>query len=214
MRLTTALLVVAAVALADRAPAQTQWHAGVIGGAQLLQSKNTDLSHGALRSEVTFGRTFLGGLAFGAVLRERHVIAAELVAGPYHDDRDRSCINSGIQLDCELRDGLRTDFALHYGLHYSYLFRSTRPSLYLGIGVGAKTYDYDDEDLAYDVSQSKTALALHGALGVELGGRRPLRLEVRGIAVPGNPYLEQDEDATNIQWELQVRLALRLPFGS
>ena len=213
MRLRTALLVVATSALAGQATAQVQWHAGLLGGAQLLELTNTDLSHGALRDEVTFGRTVLGGLSFGAVLRERHVISAELVAGPYHNDFDRHCINSGSQLDCELYDGLKTDFALHYGLHYSYLLRSRRPSLFVGVGVGAKTYDYDDEDRGYQVRQSRTALALHAALGVEFGGRAPLRLELRGSAVPGNPYLEDNPDEANIQWELQVRLALRLPFG-
>jgi len=206
-------LVATALAFAFATGAEAaQLELSIIAGGQLLEQHGEGVTHGAVVDEVTLGRTVLGGLSLGLRLGERHHLAAELVVGPYHNDSERYCIYFHDVTCPPTHLAQATDYAMLYGLHYSFVFRPGRPTPFLGLGFGAKTYHYDES--LYQ-PEEKTALALHGVVGFELPGRAPIRLEARGVVIPKNPYLLPGEDFSQgtTQFELQVRASIRFAIS-
>jgi hypothetical protein len=192
----------------------TEVDLSVIAGGQLLEQKSPAGTHGAVLEEVTLGRTVLGGLSLGLRLGERHHLAAEVVVGPYHNDSERSCVFFLDKVCPPTYLTRATDYAVLYGLHYSFVLRPGRPTPFAGLGVGAKTYNYD-EVRGLPQPENSTALALHGVVGFELAGRAPVRLEARGVVIPWNPFLLSDGDFSQgtTQFELQVRASVRFALS-
>jgi hypothetical protein len=186
----------------------------IIAGGQLLEQQGQGVTHGAVLDEVTLGRTVLGGLSLGLRLGERHHLAAELVVGPYHNDSERYCVFFHDVTCPPTHLAQATDYAMLYGLNYSFVFRPGRPTPFLGLGFGAKTYHYDAVS-DQPPPEKTTALALHGVLGFEFGGKSPFRLEARGVVIPKNPYLLPGEDFSQgtTQFELQVRASVRFALS-
>ncbi len=210
MRVFSAVLVFVAAAATANA---VELDVSPIVGGQLLERKDSGLSHGALQDEVTLGRSVLGGLALGVRWGARHHLAAEGVIGPYHDDVDRSCIRlASTGLDCSPSPYVTTRFAVHYGLQYSFVLRRHGTSPFLGTGIGAKHYAYDRLG---DPSYRSASFTWNGALGVEGGEFLPVRLEGRLVVVWRNPYLwylnEGYGTGSSRQYELQLRLSVRVP---
>lgn len=181
-------------------------------GGQLLELRSDGLSGTThVNDEIALGRTLLGGLSVGLQVGRRHFVAAEAVFGPYRNDIERACV---IFLDpCSPTPLFATDFAVLYGLHYSLLLADGDKSPFVGFGLGAKSYNYDE---AVGGHQRSTSATLHLGLGFEFGGRAPLRLEVRGVVVPNNPYLAAPQGVEGggydsaTQFELQLRASIRL----
>jgi hypothetical protein len=190
----------------------TEVDLSVIAGGQLLEQKSPAGTHGAVLEEVTLGRTVLGGLSLGLRLGERHHLAAEVVVGPYHNDSERSCVFFLDKVCPPTHLTQATDYAVLYGLHYSFVLRPGRPTPFAGLGVGAKTYGYDKS--LYQ-PEEKSAIALHGVVGFEFAGRAPIRLEARGVVIPKNPYLVSGGDYSQgtTQFELQLRASIRFALS-
>jgi hypothetical protein len=212
--LLSVLLVCAGSALAEA----EEMSIGVLAGAQLLEQKSTALSHGPLLDEVTLGRTLLAGISLDLQLEEQHHIAIEIAAGPYRNDMDRSCVAFNPYGPCPPpRPYVVTRHAVLYGLHYSLALRKGRSiSPFVGVGIGAKRYSYDDAEGSHGGGgySESTGLALHGALGLEFAGKAPLRLEARVIRVGDNPYLKESQafGSSTTQVELQVRASILYRF--
>lgn len=178
---------------------------GVLAGASVLERKDTSLSHASLNDEVTLGRTIVGGVALGLRLEGRHEVALEIAGGPYSNDVDRSCFR--IQaFSCELMPFKAASRAVLYGLHYTFMLQPDRKSAFIGLGIGAKKYSYDDNLFVPD-SDRASSLALHGAVGAEFPGKAHFRLETRVILVTANPFLSNAAKASQV--ELQIRASIR-----
>ncbi len=185
---------------------------GATGGVQVLEQKTTAFSHGPLTSEVTLGRTVLGGLFVDLEGSRRHHLTAEVSLGPYHNDVERVCYYGESGGPCQLSPIIATSYAVHYGLQYSYVFGQAAVRPFLAAGIGGKRYTYD---AAFAPQSGRGSVTYHGALGLEVAGRAPVRLEVRCIVVPNNPYLTQGvptflDNARQV--ELQVRMSVRVPL--
>ncbi len=182
---------------------------GVLAGAQLLEQKTTEVSHGPLTDEITLGRTVLGGLFLDLAAGEGHHLTFEGAIGPYHNDVERVCYYDEHAPCSSLQPIIATSYAIHYGIHYSFVFKEAGASPFFGLGIGGKAYSYD-EDLGGDSS-----FAFQGSLGLEFPGRTPWRLEARCVLVPHNPYLQPHvptflDNARQV--ELQVRVSVRIPL--
>jgi hypothetical protein len=183
---------------------------GALVGASLLERKDTSFSHGPLEDEVTLGRTILGGVVLGLRLEGRHEVALEFVVGPYQNDVERSCV--GIQgSSCQPVPFSASSHAVLYGLHYTFVFRPNRNSAFVGFGMGAKKYSYDDT--LYDPGKQASSLAVHGTVGLEFRRKARLRLETRVIFVSVNPFLRYSSGGDASQVELQIRASIRFHVG-
>jgi hypothetical protein len=177
---------------------------GLMGGASLLESKDTSLSHAALTDEVTLGRSVLGGLAieldFG---RDR--LAFEGTIGPYHNDVDRSCIETVPgPTQCVPEPSTSTSHVLFYAMHYRHLFGEGgwRPSL--GLGLGGKRYSFKEDFLI----PPETSPTFEASLGAETAGRTAFRVEARGVYSTNNPLIQGRS-----QFELQLRASVLFGAG-
>jgi hypothetical protein len=213
MRMSASCLLAVLMAAVASAAEGPEVSIGAIAGVQVLDQTSTQLSRGPVHDEVRLGRTVLGGVSIGFRFRERQDVIIEAVVGPYHNDIDRGCVTgydpiTG-RLECETVVRASTRYAVLYGLHYSVLLRRRSPSLFVGFGAGAKTYAYAESD---PQSQKATGLALDGAIGLELGGRAPFRVETRFVLLPESPYLVEGADfgGSGRQCELQLRASVRL----
>ena len=197
MKRTLMAIVVFAIGAAVPASA-TDVRLGLMGGASLLERKDTSLTHGPLTDEVTLGRSVLGGLAFELDFgRDR--LAFEGTYGPYHNDVDRSCIERVTGDQCVPEPLFSTSHVLFYGMHYRHLFGDGgwRPSL--GLGIGGKKYSFK-EDFA---SPTETGPAFDASLGAETAGRTAFRVEARGVYITNNPLIQGRS-----QFELQLRASV------
>ena len=187
---------------------------GFLGGVQLLEKQDPGGSHGPLVEKITLGRSALAGLFLDFRLRERHHLTVELAAGPYHNDIERACVefSSDASACPPPRPFYKTRYAVHYGLHWSFLFKRHGNTPFVGCGVGAKAYSYDELNGGLEDNAS---LALHAAIGFEAASRAPFRVEVRGILVHHNPFLSAARfyERSADQLELQVRASLRFTLS-
>ncbi len=192
---------------------------GAIAGGQLLEQTNSGESHAAVNEKVTLGRTVFGGLSFGRRWRRYsggQALELEAVIGRYSNDRLVGCVSSYSvgegRFVCSGYD-VETFFAVLYNLQYAVWLGGSRRAPFLSIGVGGKSYSLGGSQWG---GGRGTSVALHGGLGVELGERRPIRLETRLVAVLRNPYLlegaEFQGSGSTTQLELQVRAGIRLPI--
>jgi hypothetical protein len=194
-------LAAAALLAALPAAAAAQVHAGPVVGYSLLERKDTSLSHGPLKDEVTLGRSWLLGGAVEVRLAEHDTLSAEFLYGPYHDDVDRYCIVRvlpGSQERCEPGVQMETTHVVHAGVHYARSFGNGRWRPYAGGGIGLKQYAFRDQYFG----PSTRSLVFAGVAGLQAGTR--MRLEAAALFVRNNPLLYQLEDRG--QFELQVRL--------
>lgn len=204
MRAAAVGLLAALAAATSAAAEDTVARLGIMGGASLLEHKDTSLTHATLTDEVTLGRSVLGGLALEVAFGGERV-ALEGSIGPYHSDVDRSCITRQPEDPrCTPVPTNSTSHVVFYGMHYRHVFGDGgwRPAL--GVGVGAKRYTFGDDIF----KRSETSPTLEGSIGVESTGRTAVRVEARGIRVLDNPLL-----VDKAQFELQVRASVFIPFG-
>ncbi len=174
----------------------------VIGGSFLTSSSPVD-SHGSLVAEATLGRSFLAGGSIDVEFGPRVLGGIEVLVGPYHGDAYRYCLSRADGCRPSAASGLATRHAVLVGVHYTHLLRPTPPGVFVGLGLGLKSYSYDRATF----SQGTTAATVQGVLGVELvAGRTPVRVEARGVWSPENPYLADGRDygQSMRQFELQV----------
>jgi hypothetical protein len=182
---------------------------GALVGASVLETKDTSLSHASLQDEVTLGRTILGGVVLGLRLEGRHEVALEIAGGPYSNDVERSCIWIQGPL-CQLMPFKAASRAVLYGLHYTFMLQPHRKSAFVGLGMGAKKYSYDDT-LFVPGDDRASSVAVHGAVGAEFPGKADFRLETRVILVTFNPFLSSGRKASQV--ELQIRASIRFHVG-
>jgi hypothetical protein len=211
--LVAVLLVCVMSGVAGSGGEAAELNVGVLAGASVLERKDTSLSHGSLEDEVTLGRTILGGVVLGLRLEGRHEVALEIAGGPYSNDVERSCIR--IQgASCQPTPFTAASRAVLYGLHYTFMLQPHRKSAFVGLGMGAKKYSYDDTLYVPD-SDRASSVALHGAVGAEFPGKAHFRLETRVILVTFNPFLSfaAGSGSKASQVELQVRASIRFHVG-
>jgi hypothetical protein len=195
---------VVALVLALPAAATAQVHAGPIVGYSLLERKDTSLSHGPLRDEVTLGRSWLLGGVVDVRLTGHDTLTVEFLYGPYHDDVDRYCVwrVSVSPQVCEPAVLMETTHASHFGVQYARNFGRGRWRPYAGVGIGVKRYAFRDE---YS-GPSTTSAVFSVAGGIEAATRVPIRIEVKAMFVGNNPLLYQLEQRG--QFELQTRFVV------
>ena len=141
------LLEVVALVLVFPAVAAAQVHAGPVVAYSLLERKDTSLSHGPLRDEVTLGRSWLLGGVVDVRLAEHDTLAVEFLYGPYRNDEDRYCVWNVSRWPqvCEPAVLMETTHAIHVGIQYARTFGRGRWWLYAGGGIGVKRYAFRDE---------------------------------------------------------------------
>jgi len=183
---------------------------GALAGASVLERKDTSFSHGPLHDEVTLGRTILGGMVLGLRLEGRHEVALEIAGGPYSNDVERSCVRYWDGSCPPLMPLTAASRAVLYGLHYRLLLQPGRKSAFVGFGMGAKKYSYDDT-LFVPGGDRASSVALHGAVGAEFPGKAHFRLETRVILVSFNPFLRYVNKTSQV--ELQIRVSIRIHTG-
>jgi len=211
MRRQTAGLAVLVLLFAPSAVAQTapadeaaRVRAGPIVGYSLLERKDTSLSHGALRDEVTLGRSWLLGGVVDVRITGHDTLAVEFLYGPYHNDVDRYCIwhySTSPQV-CEPEVLMETTHATHFGVQYARNFGRRRWRPYAGVGIGVKRYAFRDEYFG----ASTTSAVFSVAGGIEAATRVPIRIEVKAMFVRNNPLLYQLDQRE--QFELQARFVV------
>jgi hypothetical protein len=204
--LTLLALLLAAFAAAQTAPgdATPRVSAGPVVGYSLLERKDTSLSHGALRDEVTLGRSWLLGGVVDVRITGHDTVAVEFLYGPYHNDVDRYCIwhySTSPQV-CEPAVLMETTYATHFGVQYARSFGLGRWRPYAGFGIGVKRYAFRDEYLG----PSTTSAVFSVAGGIEAATRLPIRIEVKAMFVRNNPLLYQLDERE--QFELQARFVV------
>ena len=192
-----ALALSLAAALLAPGTGAAQVRLGAIGGFSLLERKDTSLSHGPLRDEVTLGRTWLAGALLDLALTGHDNIGLEFLYGPYHNDVDRYCISRFTPQGtvCAPEIGAKATHAILFAAQYTRSIGRGRWRPYLGAAIGGKRYAFGDYP---EPTTSPTYAAL---AGIEAGGRVPLRLEARGILVKRNQLIYDKR-----QYELQARL--------
>jgi hypothetical protein len=183
---------------------------GLTLGGSLLTQKDTSLTHASLTDEVTAGPTVLGGLMGEVAFDGNDRMALEVILGPYHNDVERSCIfRVGIDTEpCQPVPFTSVSRAVLWGMQYSHAFGESGWRPYLTGGFGVKTQWIKSEvveDAEHD-RNSRATVAL--GVGVERAGRRPFRIEARGVTVLQNPFFPSDKK----RFELQVRAAFLLPL--
>jgi len=197
-------VVVVALMLVLPAVAAAQVHAGPIVGYSLLERKDTSLSHGPLRDEVTLGRSWLLGAVVDVRLTGHDALAVEFLYGPYHNDVDRYCIwnmSTSPQV-CKPAVLMQTTHAIHFGVQYARNFGRGRWRPYAGCGIGVKRYAFSDEYFG----PSTTSAVFSAAGGIEAATRVPIRIEVKAMFVRNNPLLYQLDQRQ--QFELQARFVV------
>jgi len=197
----TVVVGVLVIGLSAAVPAPAQVRLAPVVGVTLLEQKDTSLTHGALRDEVTSGRSLLAGGAVDLRFTDHDSLAFELVYGPYHNDVDRYCIVS-ITADqaCEPMTGLSVSHVLLYGMHYTHAFGQGGWRPYAGGGFGVKRVSFSEDYL-----ETKALPAISAAAGVESTSRTPVRVELRMLFMTGHPFLYDKN-----QIELQARLSVLL----
>jgi hypothetical protein len=204
--LTLLALLLAAFAVAQTAPADAtaRVSAGPIVGYSLLERKDTSLSHGALRDEVTLGRSWLLGGVVDVRITGHDTLAVEFLYGPYHNDVDRCCVwnLSTSPHVCEPAVLMQTTHATHFGVQYARNFGRGRWRPYAGAGIGVKRYAFRDEYFG----PSTTSAVFSVAGGIEAATQVPIRIEVKAMFVRNNPLLYQLDQRE--QFELQARFVI------
>jgi hypothetical protein len=196
-----------------RSAAAVEVSVSPILGASVLDQTGPGDSHGALRAEVTLGRTFLAGAGLAFESARGGLLAFEVLYGPYHGDAYHYCISDGRGCEITPVSGYSTAHTLLLGLQYTHPLTPKPPQVFAGLGAGIKVYSYEGD--AIPIDQETTAWTLQGALGVEFAGKAPFRIEARGVWIPNSPYLLSGRDygQSKGQFELQflARLRVRLP---
>lgn len=200
------VLLFARSAVAQTAPADeaARVRGGPIVGYSLLERKDTSLSHGPLRDEVTLGRSWLLGGVVDVRLTGHDTLAVELLYGPYHNDVDRYCVWNVSTSPQVCRPGvlMETTHATHFGVQYARHFGRGRWRPYAGGGIGVKRYAFRDEYFG----PSTTSAVFSVAGGIEAATRVPMRIEVKAMFVRNNPLLYQLDQRE--QFELQARFVI------
>ncbi len=178
--------------------ASAQVRLAPVAAFSLLQVKDTSLSHGPLRDEVTIGRTWLVGAAADVRFTEYDSLAFEVALGPYHNDVDRGCISRYPEWNCSPSPFTSVSHAVLYGMQYVRAFGrgSWRP--FVGGGFGIKQI-FKKEDYAPD----KTLPVISMGGGVESATRMPVRMELRTLFVRGHPFLDDKNEI-----ELHARVSV------
>jgi hypothetical protein len=172
-------------------------------GASLLERRDTSLSHGPLRDEITVGRTLLAGGTLDVRFTGHDHLTVEFAIGPYHNDVERSCIERAGLGPCELVPFRSVSRAILYGMQYLRTFGGGVWRPYVSGGAGVKAYSYRE---TFDDRGNVSRAALSGSFGSQREGRYPFRVEVRTIVVPDNPLL-----LGKTQFELQARATILFP---
>jgi hypothetical protein len=204
--LTFLALLVAAFAAAQTAPpnATARVSAGPVVGYSLLERKDTSLTHGALRDEVTLGRSWLLGGVVDVRVTRHDTLAVEFLYGPFHNDMDRSCVwqvSTSPQV-CDPAVLMETTHATHFGVQYARIFGRGHWRPYAGAGIGVKRYAFRDESFG----PSTTSAVFSVAGGLEAAARMPIRIEIKAMFVRNNPLLHQLDQRE--QFELQTRFVI------
>jgi hypothetical protein len=173
---------------------------GLIGGASVLERKDTSLTHGPLQDEITVGRTWLAGAAIDIRFTDHDSLAFEFVYGPYHRDVERSCMKNLATGRCDLEAFNAVSGAFLYGMQYARSFGQSAWRPFAGVGFGIKRWSYQEE---WAGSVSRASLSL--SVGAESHTRTPVRLEFRTMIVPQNPFLL---DKTQIEMQARVTILL------
>ncbi len=199
-------LLFATLSVAQTTPADEagRVRAGPIVGYSLLERKDTSLSHGPLRDEVTLGRSWLLGGVVDIRLTGHDALAVEFLYGPYQNDVDRYCVWSvptSPQV-CEPAVLMETTHAIHFGIGYARNFGRGRWRPYAGFGIGVKRYAFSEEYFG----PSTTSAVFSATGGIEAAARVPVRIEVKAMFVRNNPLLYQLDQ--HEQFELQARLVV------
>jgi hypothetical protein len=171
-------------------------------GASVLEHRDTSLTHGPLRDEVTVGRTVLVGAAVDVQFTAHDHVGFEFLVGPYQNDVERSCIDRGGGPACTLTPFKKVSRGFHYEMQYLRTFGDAAWRPFAGGGLGVKAYRYEE------FTPENVSPTIAGTAGVQRQGRQVFRIELRTLIVQDNPLL-----LGKTQVEMQARVAWLVGLG-